>query len=130
MTRKHVLVATLAAGLMFTTVPASATAYQANEKAAFTLSQTSGPKGGKLVVGYAVVWAKDLENTALVEKKTKAVHTRLPFKKSFTVKQDTCVIVAVAEGKKGVRLRLNVTVDGAAVSSKRGKAPYYVHCNV
>jgi hypothetical protein len=129
MMRTQVLAATLATGLMFTTAPAAAAAYQADDKAVFTLSQISGPRMGKLVVGYAIVAVEDLEDAALVEQRTKAVRSRLPFRKTFRVKQGTCAIVAVAEGKKGARLRLKVSVDGAVVSNTRGKAPYYVHCN-
>lgn len=130
MKRTQVLVATLATGLMFTAVPAAAMAERVDDRAVFALTQLSGPKVGKLVVGYAVVSAKDLEDTATVEKATKAVKARVPFRKSFRVKQDTCAIVAVAEGRKGARLRLSVTVGGAVVSAKKGKAPYDVYCNV
>ncbi|GAA3066748.1 hypothetical protein [Streptosporangium carneum] len=130
MKRTYALAATLAAGLMFTTVPASAAAHRADERAVFTLSQLSGPRVGKLFVGYAVVAVKDLGNTEKVKRATKAVSVRLPFSKGFRVKPDACAIVAVAEGRKGARLRLNVVVGGAVQSSERGKAPNGVYCNV
>lgn len=130
MKRTHVLVAALATGLMFTAVPASATARQADEKAVFSLTRLSGPKVGKLTVGYAVVAVDDLRDAATVEKATKVVNVRLPFRKSLKVKPGTCAIMAVAGGRKGTRLRLNVTVDGAVESSKQGKAPNNFYCNV
>ncbi|MGN9846943.1 hypothetical protein ACTMTI_53540 [Nonomuraea sp. H19] len=124
------LVAALATGLMLTAAPASAAAHQADEKAVFSLTHLSGPKVGKVVVGYAVVAVKDLSDTATMEEATKAVNARLPFRKSFKVKPGTCAIMAVAGGKKGTKLRLSVTVDGAVRTSKRGKAPTNVYCNV
>lgn len=130
MNRTYVVGAALAACLMSVSAPASAAANLADQRGVFTLTQISGPKVGKLVVGYAVVAVDDLQDTALVGRVTKAMQARLPFKKSFKLKRDTCAIMAVAKGKKGVRLRLTVTANGSLITSKRGQAPYYVHCYV
>lgn len=125
------LAASVVAGLAFTALPASAaTEQQAGKKVSFVLTQLSGPKVGKLEVYYAVVPVEDLEDAAAIQAASKLARARLPYKKAFTLKKGTCALMAVAEGARGVKLRLDVTVGRKVERRQKGKAPNNASCNV